>query len=323
MSDFWVHGVDALDDDAAARLAAVHPEWWFSDGDVPPEGAAYDVLVAGRPSLQLLTASKRLRTLVIPFAGVPATTSELLRAHPEIAVRTVHHTAGPTAELALGLVLAAARALVPADQAMRVGDWTPRFVPPTPTMILAEHPAVVVGYGEVGRRVARSLVALDMEVHAIRGSTSSPYADGDVLVHPTDEFATLASRARVVVLAAPATPRTAGLLSAEVIDGLPTPSVVVNVARATLVDEKALYNRLLTGEIAAGLDVWWTEASSADAATGVAASAEPFHELPNVVLSPHRGGAFSLREVRDLRLAEVEKALVTLAGGRAAGSRDG
>jgi phosphoglycerate dehydrogenase-like enzyme len=290
---------------------------------VPPGDAAYDVLVGGRPSLELLTASKRLRTLVIPFAGVPATTSELLRAFPGIAVRTVHHTAGPTAELAVGLVLAAARALVPADQAMRVRDWTPRFVPPRPTMILAGHPSVVVGYGEIGRRVARSLVALDMEVHAIRGSTTSSYADGEVLVHPMEEFAALAGRARVVVLAAPATPRTAGLLSAPVIAGLPTPSVVVNVARATLVDEKALYDRLLTGEIAAGLDVWWDEASSADAATGIAASAEPFHELPNVVLSPHRGGGFSLREVRDLRLAEVEKVLVTLDGARGAGSRDG
>jgi phosphoglycerate dehydrogenase-like enzyme len=321
--DFWVHGVDALDDGAVDRLAARHPDWRFTDGDVPPPDAAYDVLVGGRPGLELLTASERLHTLVIPFAGVPATTSELLRTHPRIAVRTVHHTAGPTAELALGLVLAAARALVPADRAMRAGDWGPRFVPPTPTMILAGHPAVVVGYGEIGRRVARSLVALDMEVHAIRGSITSPYADGEVLVHPMGEFAALAGHARVVVLAAPATVETAGMLSAQVISDLRAPSVVVNVARATLVDERALYDRLLTGEIAAGLDVWWTEASSADAATGVAASAEAFHELPNVVLSPHRGGAFSLREVRDLRLAEVEKVLITLAGGRGADSRDG
>lgn len=315
--------MDALDDDAAARLAARHPDWRFTDGDAPPPGAAYDVLVGGRPSPELLAASKRLHTLVIPFAGVPATTSELLQTHPQMAVRTVHHTAGPTAELALGLVLAAARALVPADQAMRTGDWTPRFVPPQPTMILAGHPAVVVGYGEIGRRVARSLVALDMEVHAIRGSIPSPYVDGEVLVHPVQDFAEIAGRARVVVLAAPATAQTSGLLSAEVIAGLPTPSVVVNVARATLVDEKALYDRLLTGEIAAGHDVWWNEASTADAATGIAASAEPFHHLPNVVLSPHRGGGFSLREVRDLRLAEVEKVLITLAGVHGADSRDG
>jgi phosphoglycerate dehydrogenase-like enzyme len=304
--------VAALEDDAVAQLALRHPGWRFTDGDAP-EDAEYEVLVAGRPSRELLTASKRLHTLVIPFAGVPAQTSALLQELPEIAVRTVHHTAGPTAELALGLVMAAARALVPADRAMRTGDWTPRYVPPMPTMILAGHPALVVGYGEVGRRVARSLAALEMEVHAIRGSTTSSYSDGEVHVHPADQLAGLASRARVVVLAAPATPETAGLLSADLIARLPEPSVVVNVARATLVDERALYERLLTGEIAAGIDVWTTEASSADATTDITASELPFHELPNVVLSPHRGGAFSLPEVRHLRLTHLESVLTTLA----------
>jgi phosphoglycerate dehydrogenase-like enzyme len=312
VSSFWVHGVAALEDDAAAVLTARHPGWRFTDGDAP-EHAEYEVLVAGRPSMELLTASKRLHTLVIPFAGVPAQTLALLQELPGIAIRTIHHTAGPTAELALGLVLAAARALVPADRAMRTGDWTPRYVPPMPTMILAGHPALVVGYGEVGGRVARSLAALEMEVHAIRGSISTSYSDGEVHVHPADQLPALASRARVVVLAAPATPDTAGLLSAELIARLPNPSVVVNVARATLVDEEALYERLLTGEIAAGIDVWTTEATSAEAATGIAASQLPFHELPNVVLSPHRGGAFSLPEARHLRLTEVEAVLTDLA----------
>lgn len=237
----------------------------------------------------------------------------MLASFPGIGLRTVHHTAGPTAELALGLVLAAARALVPADQAMRSGDWTPRFVPPMPTMILGGHAAVVVGYGEVGRRVARSLVALGMEVHAVRGSTDTPYSDGEVRVHPSSALAELVGHARVVVLAAPATPSTDGLFNADLIARLPEPSVIVNVARASLIDENALYDRLAVGGIAAGLDVWWTEAHSLDNATSISASTFPFHTLPNVVLSPHRGGAFSLREVRDLRLQQVEDLLIELA----------
>ena len=308
---FWIHGTD----DSLEALALRHPEWRFSYGDAPAD-AEYEVLVAGRPSLELLTASKRLHTLVIPFAGVPAQTAELLAEMPGIAVRTVHHTAGPTAELALGLVLAAARALVPADQAMRKGDWTPRFVPPRPTMLLAGHPAVVVGYGEVGRRVARSLTALEMEVHAIRGSINTPYADGEARIHPAHDLPTLIPRARVVVLAAPATPTTTGLLDATLIAQLPTPSVVVNVARSTLLDETALYARLETGEIAAGLDVWPTEATSTDTSTtNITASTLPFHTLPNVVLGPHRGGAFSLPESTPLRQSALETALTNLAAG--------
>jgi phosphoglycerate dehydrogenase-like enzyme len=66
---------------------------------------------------------------------------------------------------------------------------------------------------------------------------------------------------------------------------------------------------LLTGRLAAGLDVWWSEASGDGPRTGVAASRFPFHELPNVVLSPHRGGAFSLPEVQRARLTELTRVL--------------
>ncbi|MGA8114312.1 MAG: NAD(P)-dependent oxidoreductase, partial [Actinocatenispora sp.] len=228
-------------------------------------------------------------------------------------VRTLHHNAGPTAELALGLVLAAARALLPADRAMRDGDWTPRFDPPRPTMVLDGHPATVVGYGQVGRRVARGLGALGMEVHAVRASARATRADDGVLVHPLAELRPLLGRSRVVVVAVPATPKTTGLLGAEELAALPDPSVLVNVARAAVVDEAALYRRLATGTLAAGLDVWWQEATGDGDRTGVRASRFPFHELPNVVLSPHRGGAFSLPEVRRLRLTHLDRLLTELA----------
>ncbi|MEV6288469.1 NAD(P)-dependent oxidoreductase [Kribbella sp. NPDC051770] len=310
MTDFWVHGLGALDDNATERLAIAYPDWRFTDGP-PTADAAYDVLVDGRPTEELLAASPRLRALVIPYAGVPAETRALLSTRSELVVRTVHHNAGPTAELAVALTLAAARAIVPADQAMRAGDWTPRFVPPNPTMVLGGHPALVVGYGEVGRRVAHALTGLGMRVSAIR-SADTASVDGEVQLRPRSELPALVAESRVVVLAVPGTPATEGLFGPDLIAALPEPSVLVNVARATVVDERALYERLVGGGVAAGLDVWWNEATSADAGT-ISASAYPFHELGNVVLSPHRGGAFSLREVRDLRLQHVAAVLEELA----------
>jgi len=180
-------------------------------------------------------------------------------------------------------------------------------------MVLGGHPATVVGYGEIGRRIARSLVALGMEVHAIRATTTTTYDDDGVRIHPLDQLGDLVGRSRVVVLAVPANPATTGIFDADLIARLPEPSVLVDIARAVLVDEAALFERLRQGEIAAGLDVWWTEARSADAATGIVASRFPYHELPNVVLSPHRGG-FNLRELGDLRLTQVENLLTELAG---------
>ena len=308
MAGFWVHGVAALGERARARLAADRPGWRFTDGPPPPD-ARYQVLVAGRPDDALLTASPALRTLVVPFAGVPAETAARLADRPGIAVRTLHHTAGPTAELALGLVLAAARALVPADRAMRDGDWTPRFVPPEPTMLLGGHVATVVGYGQVGRRVARGLAALDMTVNAVRARAREVAGDGVAVVHPLRQLPDLLRRSRVVVLAVPLSAATRGLIGAAELALLPDPAVLVNVARAAVVDESALYQRLRAGGLAAGLDVWWSEASGDGPRTGVVASRFPFHELPNVVLSPHRGGGFSLPEVRRARLAALTRLL--------------
>lgn len=314
MTDFWVHGAGVLDDNSTARLARRHPDWRFTDG-TPEDDAAYDVLIARSPTRELLAASPRLRTLVVPFAGVRQQVRDLLADVPQVVLRTVHHSAVPTAELAVALVLAAARAIVPADHGMRSGDWTARYSAPNPTMILSGHPALVVGYGEVGRRVARALSGLGLHVHAVR-STEQAAADGEVRIRPRSELAALVAQSRVVVLALPGSPATDGMFDAGLIAALPEPSVLVNVARAMVIDERALYERLRGGGVAAGLDVWWTEPDSADTATGVIASTYPFHELPNVVLSPHRGGAFSLREVRDLRLDHVDALLTELAEAR-------
>ncbi|MGA8116791.1 MAG: hypothetical protein WCA46_24415, partial [Actinocatenispora sp.] len=86
---FWVHGAAALGDAAVSTLARRHPDWRFTDGTPPPD-AAYQVLVAGRPEPALLSGSPALRTLVVPFAGVPQRTAELLVDRPGIAVRTLH-----------------------------------------------------------------------------------------------------------------------------------------------------------------------------------------------------------------------------------------
>ncbi len=316
MTGFWVHGVAGLGDGAARRLAQAHPEWRFTDGDDPPSDAAYEVLVRGRPSRDLVACSERLHTLVVPFAGVPPSTAALLAEFPQVQIRTLHYNAGPTAELALGLVLAAARALIPADRAMRQGDWTPRFIPPRPTMVLAGHTATVVGYGHVGRRVARGLDALGMHVCAVRARATSVTTDDIAEIHPLRDLRGLLSRSRVTVLAVPGGAETAGLLGPAEIACLPSPAVLVNVARASVVDEGALYRRLRDGDLAAGLDVWWEEATDEKRTTGIAASTYPFHDLPNVVLSPHRGGGDFIPEVYEHRLAHLDRLLTDLANQR-------
>jgi len=295
----WVHVADDLGDGALHELRSRCPGVRITGGAEPPADAAFQVLVAARPSAQLLSASDRLWALVVPHAGVPAATRDALASRPDLAVHTLHHNAGPTAELALALLLAAAKSLVPADQAMRAGSWVMRFHPPEPTLLLDGRGALVLGYGAVGQRIARALAALGMRVRTTRRTATDVTRDGDVEVHPAAALRTLLPETVALVIAVPSAPDTRGLIGAAELALLPRPAVVVNVARADIVDEDALYHALRVGDgLAAGLDVWWNEAGQLADAEGVAASRRPFHELPSVVLSPHRAGGFALPEVQ-------------------------
>jgi phosphoglycerate dehydrogenase-like enzyme len=281
------------------------------------EPATFEVLVAGRPTREQLEASPRLKAVVIPFAGIPTVTRELLSGYPHLAVHNLHHNAAATAEMALALLLAAAKRLVPADQALRRGDWTPRYAADEGALGLAGKTALVLGYGAIGRRVARALCGLGLEVFAWRRSEprALSVAGGEGQPCPgSPGLSELLGRAQVLLVALPATPDTDGLLGAAELAALPDQALLVNVARGAVVDEGALHAALSEGKLfGAGLDVWWRYPEDEAARTQTPPATAPFGELEQVVLSPHRGG-----HVRDTE-PERMRALAELLGAYARG----
>ena len=94
-----------------------------------------------------------------------------------------------------------------------------------------------------------------------------------------------------LVIALPLTPETRNLLDAEALSHLPSHAVLVNVARGPIIEEEALYHALSSGQLgAAGIDVWWTYPENDTKIDATYPSRFPFHELDNVVMSPHRAG---------------------------------
>ncbi len=94
-----------------------------------------------------------------------------------------------------------------------------------------------------------------------------------------------------MIVCLPSTEHTKGLLDARRLGLLPDGAVLVNVARADIVDEDALYEGLESRRIAAaGLDVWYRYPQSEDGRSDTLPGNRPFHELANVVPSPHRAG---------------------------------
>jgi phosphoglycerate dehydrogenase-like enzyme len=271
-----------------------------------PAPSDIEILVHGFPTSKDLAASPALRALVVPFAGIPLRTRGLLREHPSIAVHNLHYNSAPTAETAIALLLAAAKTLLPLDRNFRGHVWTP---PPQigPAVLLEGKTALVLGYGEVGRRVARGCLGMGMRVAALR--RRGPGRDGDIELHGPDALRTLLPAADVVFVCLPETAETAGLLGEAELGLLPKSAVLVNVARGAIVDEQALYRALKERRLhSAGLDVWYRYPPVAERKSGrpYPPSNLPFHELDNVVMTPHRAGWSDETEMqRSAFLAEM------------------
>jgi phosphoglycerate dehydrogenase-like enzyme len=323
-----VHLLNVLSPTEQLDLAALHahldPGIQVSTGLALPEPATFDVLVAGRPTLQQLQASPSLRALVIPFAGLPDDTLALLADSRNdlghISVHNLHHNTVPTAEMALALLLAAARLLVPNDQALRRGDWTLRYNPP-PVTILHGKTILILGYGAIGQHVGRVCQALGMEVLAVRRQPPAP-AGLETAVHGIDALPSLLPRAHVLMITLPLTEATRGLIGADELALLPAGALLVNVGRGPVVDEAALYQALHSGRLAAaGLDVWYRYPESEAARTHTLPSAYPFHELDTVVLSPHTGGGFGSPYTERERMLHLARLLNALHSGDPAPNR--
>lgn len=288
----------------------LNPGIELTAGDMP-NPSEFEILIAGVPSREDLVASPNLHTLIIPWAGLPRSTRELLLEFPQIAVHNSHHNAVATAESALALMFAAVKETVPIDRKLRQGDWSARYV--EDRCLLYGRTALIVGYGAIGKHIAKVCVGLGMKVLATRRSPSES-EENEVTVYSADKLSELLLRADVLILSLPSTPETVGLIGARELALLRDGSTLINISRGAVVDEKALYDALASGRLRAGLDVWYNYPKSEEQRSNTMPANYPFHELDNVVMSPHLGGLADRTE--ELRAADLAEMLNAAAAGK-------
>jgi phosphoglycerate dehydrogenase-like enzyme len=220
----------------------------------------------------------RLRWIHTGAAGV----ASLL--HPELVASDIVLTnsagihAGPIAETVLAMMLHFTRGI---DQAVRAqqqcrwaadvfesGDGTVRE--------LAGATLGIVGYGGIGRALARRARALDMRVVALRRSA----AQDDVVEMMMGDGALeqLLGMSDIVALTVPATPETRGMIGAPELARMRPGAVLINVARGSIVQEAALVDSLRSGRLRAALDVFAAEPLPAES---------PLWRMRNVLITPH------------------------------------
>lgn len=231
----------------------------------------------------------RLRAIVTNTTGVPHIDMAAAGARG-IAVFSLKDeqafldTITPTAEHTWGLLLALLRRTPWAFAHVKAGHWN-RFEWGAPAM-LSRLKLGIIGYGRLGRRVARYGAAFDMAVRYY-----DPFVEPDNLTERQDRLEDLLAWADVVSLHVPSLPETQGLIDAQMIARFKPGSLFINTARAELVDEAALLAALRQGRIAGyGADVLEGE-FDLDFKAGEHPLVRHAQNHDNVLLTPHVAGS--------------------------------
>ncbi len=222
----------------------------------------------------------RVRIVANHSVGVDHCDLAALRARGIVVTNTPDVLSAATAEIAMLLLLGAARRAVEGDRIVRSGEWnfwSPAFMVGKQ---VSGRRLGIIGMGRVGQVMARRARGFDMAVHYFNRSRLPAELEQGAIYHETVE--SLLGVADFLSLHCPATPETTGMMNSERFALLPDGAVLVNTARGALVDEDALLAALDSGKVvAAGLDCFVTEPGGNPAFSG----------YENVFMLPHIGSA--------------------------------
>jgi hydroxypyruvate reductase len=256
---------------------------------------------AGKPPAEIFTADRLSKIRALVTAGGTPLKADAMEALPSLRAIICYGTgydgvnlaaaskrgiavghspaanAAAVADLAVTLMLAVTRRLVPADAFVRNGSWAAS----KPSPLLRAPPGNpgrrvgIYGMGEIGRKIAARMAAFETEVgYFSRTRRELPY-------RYFESLEALAEWCSVLMIAVRAGADTHHAVDAQILQRLGSDGYIVNIARGSVIDEAALVAALKDKVIAgAGLDVFEKEPRAPDELTG----------LPNVVLTPHIGG---------------------------------
>jgi phosphoglycerate dehydrogenase-like enzyme len=278
-------------EDAIRRNLTIPCEIVVSDeAGIVARLADIEVLITMVLTGAMARACTRLKLVQVPGAGLDRIDRAAIPGGAWLA--NVHGHENGIAEYVIGAMLALTRNFVGLDAALRKGDWQSQWavgiVPPPLWPELSRKTIGILGYGRIGRAVARRARAFGMNVCAVRQNVRRSSEDDVAFLGGPESTDEVLARSDYVLISMPVTPATVGLLDRRRLGLMKSTAFLINVARAEIVDEDALYEALAARSIAgAALDVWYRYPR----ATGPARPAtRPFHELPNVLMTPHVSG---------------------------------
>lgn len=264
---------------------AILPDTLASEADRQAYAQA-DAIIGVRFGADLPQPS-RLKLFHVPGAGYDAVDLNLLPASANLCNCFGHEQA--IAEYVMSALLARDIPLADADRRLRQGDWA--YWAGAPDRVhgeIAGKTIGLLGFGHIGKAIARRAKAFEMRVHV---ANRSPVSVSELVdrAFTLDVLGAFWGSADVIVVSLPLTPDTKGLVGAAAFAAMRPNAVIFNVGRGPIIDEAALYGALKENRIGgAVIDTWYRYPGPADA--NPLPATLPFNELPNIVMTPHMSG---------------------------------
>jgi glycerate dehydrogenase len=243
-----------------------------------------DVLIGWHLSAELpagiLQSSARLRFVQLLSAGADSVDFAAIPERLMLAAN-VGAYAEPIAEYVMAMALALARRLPQRHADLARGE----FKMWERVLTLDGAVCAILGFGGIGRATARLMRAFGARIHAVNssGCTSEPVE----FIGTLADLDRVLAAADVLVIALPLINATRGLIGARELGLMKPAAILVNVGRAAIVDERALYEHLRDQpQFCAGIDTWWHEPGPGSGFS----TRYPFFDLPNLIGSPHNSG---------------------------------
>lgn len=247
-----------------------------------------NVLLGPFVTEKLLKEAPNLKLIQVPWTGMDTFNFAAVQSS-RVPICNTHSNADAVAELALALTLDLSKKLSYHDRKMRRGSWNRDQQPLSlKSCMLRGSTVCILGLGSIGGRIAGLFKAFGARVY---GTSDHRSADEAVdRVFRQAEALSAAEEADIVICALPLTPETRGRIDGEFLAALKPGTLLVNVSRAAVIEEDALYAALQSGQIGGfAADVWWNAPKRGECESWPSTHND-FQNMENVVMSPHRAG---------------------------------
>jgi len=255
-----------------------------------------DIIVGWRPTEELLNAAGNLSLFINPGVGVQHLTdlfSKVTRDR-EITLVNGHGNTYFTAQHVVALLLSLTNKIIPHHNWMQNGQWRKGDADAKSTP-LRDREIGFLGYGAINTKAHKFLAGFNVNFHVLKRDWKRKRTESyptPITKYSSEELNKFLKNIDTLIVAVPLTSKTRGLIGKKELELLGSEGLLITVARGEVIDEDDFYQALKNKTIAgAAIDVWYNYRPEPDDNGRTFPTQHPFHQLDNVILSPHRGAS--------------------------------